>query len=151
MKKILLWWCFASSLAGADWLVEAPKQRAAVERSADGRQVTMTNGLIRRVWRLAPDAATVGFDNLMTGASLIRSVKPEAELTIDGKAYEAGGLAGQEEWAYLRTEWLDRINVMIVELHDRIVPECARVLYDALRGRRFRQEIVGGNLAIDLR
>ncbi|HTQ31251.1 MAG TPA: FkbM family methyltransferase [Opitutaceae bacterium] len=50
-----------------------------------------------------------------------------------------------------RTGWLDRINVMMIELHDRIVPECARVLYDALRGRRFRQEIVGGNLAIDFR
>ncbi|HTB79469.1 MAG TPA: FkbM family methyltransferase [Opitutaceae bacterium] len=48
-------------------------------------------------------------------------------------------------------EWLDRVNVMMVELHDRIVPGCAQALYRALHGRRFQQEIVGGNLAIDLR
>ncbi len=47
--------------------------------------------------------------------------------------------------------WLDRVNVMMVELHDRIVPGCAQALYRALHGRRFQQEIVGGNLAIDLR
>jgi len=35
--------------------------------------------------------------------------------------------------------------------HDRIAPGCAQALHDALRGRRFRQEIVGANLAIDLR
>lgn len=44
----------------------------------------MTNGLIRRVWRLTPDAATVAFDDMMTGASLIRGVRPEAELELDG-------------------------------------------------------------------
>ena len=70
----------------------------------------MTNGLIRRVWRLDPDAATVAFDNLMTGESLIRGVKPEAELVLDGQRYEVGGLVGQEEWAYFRTEWLDRMQ-----------------------------------------
>ena len=49
------------------------------------------------------------------------------------------------------TEWLDRIKVLIVELHDRIVPGCAQALYSALQGRRFQQEIMGSNLAIDLR
>jgi hypothetical protein len=95
---------------GADWLVSPPKQRAAVERSADGRQVAMSNGLIRRVWRLQPNAATVAFDNLMTGASLLRGVKPEAELELDGRHIAIGGLAGQEEWAYLRTAWLDAMK-----------------------------------------
>jgi FkbM family methyltransferase len=47
--------------------------------------------------------------------------------------------------------WLDRVKVLIIELHDRIVPGCAQALYRALQGYRFQQEIVGGNLAIDLR
>ena len=47
--------------------------------------------------------------------------------------------------------WLDRVKVLIIELHDRIVPGCAQALYHALQGYRFQQEIVGGNLAIDLR
>jgi FkbM family methyltransferase len=49
------------------------------------------------------------------------------------------------------TEWLDRVNVLVVELHDRFVPGCAEALGLALHGRRFRQEIAGNNLAIDLR
>jgi hypothetical protein len=98
------------SALGADWLVVAPKDRSTVQRSADNRQVTMSNGLIRRVWRLDPAAATVAFDDLMTTASLIRGVKPEGELELDGQSYEIGGLVGQEEWAYLRPEWLDRMK-----------------------------------------
>jgi FkbM family methyltransferase len=47
--------------------------------------------------------------------------------------------------------WLSRVNVLVVELHDRIVPGCGEALCQALAGRRFRMEIVGANLAIDLR
>lgn len=110
MRQTSLLLFLSMSAFAADWLVVAPKERSTVQRSADGRQVTMQNGLIRRVWRLDPAAATVAFDDLMTGASLIRGVKPEAELTLDGQSYEVSGLAGQEEWAYLRTEWLDRMK-----------------------------------------
>ncbi|MDE3165720.1 MAG: alpha-galactosidase [Acidobacteriota bacterium] len=110
MKPIVLLMLVALPAPAADWLVAAPKERAAVGRSADGREVTMSNGLIRRVWRLKPDAATVAFDNLMTGASLLRGVKPEGELELDGRRYPIGGLNGQEEWAYLRREWLDRMT-----------------------------------------
>jgi FkbM family methyltransferase len=49
------------------------------------------------------------------------------------------------------TEWLARVKVLIIELHDRIVPGCTQALYRALHGYRFQQEIIGGNLAIDLR
>ena len=98
------------SVMAGDWLVVPPKEHTVVRKSGDGRQVTMTNGLIRRTWRLNPEAATTAFDNLMTGASLIRGVKPEAELEIDGHSYEVGGLVGQEEWAYLREEWVNRLK-----------------------------------------
>ena len=48
-------------------------------------------------------------------------------------------------------DWLDRTDVLVVELHDRLVPGCAQGLCDGLRGRSFRQEIMGQNLAIDFR
>ena len=48
-------------------------------------------------------------------------------------------------------DWLDRIRVLMIELHDRIVPGCAEALCRALQGRRFHQEIVGANLAFDFR
>jgi FkbM family methyltransferase len=49
------------------------------------------------------------------------------------------------------TAWLNRVKVLIIELHDRIVPGCTQALYHALQGHHFQQEIMGGNLAIDLR
>ena len=106
----LLLLLFCTPALCADWLVVAPKEHSTVHRSADNREVIMANGLIRRVWRLAPAAATVAFDDLTTGASLLRGVKPEGELELDGQSYEIGGLVGQEEWAYLRPEWLDRMK-----------------------------------------
>ncbi len=106
MKFAFIAALLTASAFGGDWLVTPPREKAKVTRSADGREVTLANGLIRRVWRLEPDAATVAFDDLMTGASLIRGVKPEAELELEGQHYEVGGLIGQEEWAYLRPEWI---------------------------------------------
>jgi len=49
------------------------------------------------------------------------------------------------------TSWLDRVDVMVVELHDRLVPTCAMALNNALKGRTYRQEILGANLAFDFR
>ena len=55
--------------------------------AADGaeweQEITLGNGLIRRVFRLAPNAAEVAFDNLLTGAALPRAVKPEAKAEPD--------------------------------------------------------------------
>jgi FkbM family methyltransferase len=48
-------------------------------------------------------------------------------------------------------EWLDRVKVLVVELHDRLVPGCAAALHEAIAGRRYRMEIVGANLAFDFR
>jgi hypothetical protein len=79
-------------------------------RSAHPNEIAMSNGLIRRVWRLAPDAASVAFDNLSNGAALLRGVKPEAAITLDGHPYNIGGLLGQPDYAYLRPAWLDRMT-----------------------------------------
>jgi hypothetical protein len=83
---------------------------ARVARDTNGREITLSNGLLRRVFRLVPNGATVALDNLMTGASLLRGVKPEATLTIDGADIDVGGLVGQPDYAYLAPEWLDRMT-----------------------------------------
>lgn len=95
-----------------DWLVETIDQEATVSRAADAEApgVVLSNGLIRRVFRLAPDAATVAFDNLVTGASLLRAVSPEARITIDGSPFDVGGLLDQPEFAYLLPAWLDSMG-----------------------------------------
>jgi hypothetical protein len=92
-----------------DCLVRDISARATVSRASEpeGPGLVLSNGLLRRVIRLAPDAATVALDNLLTGASLLRAVSPEARISLDGAACDVGGLLGQPEFAYLRPEWLN--------------------------------------------
>jgi hypothetical protein len=93
-----------------DWLIRAPAQKAGAYRSEDGKDLVLDNGLIRRAFRFSPNAACVAFDNLMTGASLLRAVKPEAILEIDGQPYSVGGLTGQPDLAYLLPDWLETMK-----------------------------------------
>jgi len=93
----------------ADWLVETIGRRAGVYRSGPN-EIVLTNGLVRRTFRLSPNAATVGFDNLTTGQSLLRGVKPEARIILDGKSLDVGGLLGQSDYAFLPRQWLDRLR-----------------------------------------
>ena len=93
-----------------DWLIDPAPFVTRVHRVANSNEVTLSNGLVRRVFRLAPNAATVALDNLMTGASLVRGVKPEASLTLDGDRIDVGGLTGQPNYAYLLPEWLDAMK-----------------------------------------
>lgn len=99
-------WVFAVAAGHPDWLVDPLPFRARVSVSADGRELELNNGLIRRVIRLEPNAATVALDNLVTGESLLRGVKPEALVELDGKRFEVGGLKGQPNYAFLRPEWI---------------------------------------------
>jgi len=90
-----------------DWLLDPAAYKAGVYCGDHPAEIILSNGLLRRTFRLAPNAATVGFDNLVTGAAILRGVKPEASVALDGKTYDIGGLVGQEEYAYLRREWID--------------------------------------------
>ncbi len=93
-----------------DWLLDNSPYKAYVIESGQGHELILSNDLIRRVFRTAPNAATVGIDNLMTGESILRGVKPESLVTIDDVEYEIGGLKGQPNYAYLKMEWLDSMK-----------------------------------------
>ncbi|MBM3881409.1 MAG: alpha-galactosidase [Verrucomicrobia bacterium] len=99
-----------AELPPSDWLVRPGSVAAGVFRTAETNEIALANGLIRRTFRVAPNGATVGLDNLMTGASLLRGVKPEALLTVDGTEHSVGGLVGQPNYAYLLPEWLARLE-----------------------------------------
>lgn len=92
-----------------DWLVEPIADHAKMVVRAPN-EIALENGLIRRTFRLAPNAACISLDNLMTGEAMLRAVKPEAELEIDGKPYNVGGLDGQPDLAFLRPEWLGKMT-----------------------------------------
>ncbi|MFT7463616.1 MAG: hypothetical protein ACI9EF_001961 [Pseudohongiellaceae bacterium] len=101
----------------ADWLVQTIDSRAQVIVDQRAGVLTLENGLVRRAFLIAPDGATVSLDNLMTGASLLRGVKPEARLTVDGQQLAVGGLLGQPDYAYLRPAWLDALVANPNALH----------------------------------
>ncbi|MDF2516601.1 MAG: alpha-galactosidase [Sphingobacterium sp.] len=88
-----------------DWLISnaAPYQsRIAVA----GQDIVLDNGLVRRSFRISPNAFCYDYTNLTTGQQLIRAVQPEAQLQLNGKWYNVGGVDGQKERAYLRPEWM---------------------------------------------
>lgn len=97
---------FKDSIPKTDWLIAPASFRAAISTNAAENEIVLDNGLVRRVIKIAPNAATVAFDNLMTGESLLRSVRPEAEVTLDGKVFPVGGLQGQPIHNYLDSGWL---------------------------------------------
>lgn len=88
-----------------DWLLGAGGHPAAVYRMPGG-QLALSNGLITRRFSLEPAAATIGFDNLITGASLLRAASPEAVLLVEGRRIPVGGLTGQPIGNYLSPDWL---------------------------------------------
>jgi len=97
-------------VAEADWLIETPETKAQVFKNE--KEVILANGLVSRTIRIVPNAATVGLKNLVTEEEYIRSVKPEALVSIDGTSYPVGGLSGQKEHGYLKMEWLDHMTSM---------------------------------------
>ena len=98
-----------------DWLIDNSGFKAIVERSENGKDLVLTNGLVKRSFRLYPNAACTGYENLSNGQQLLRAVKPEAVIVIDGRKFNVGGLYGQKEQAYLLPEW---VNTFTANEHD---------------------------------
>jgi len=94
----------------ADWLVRALDVPARVTIDAGRNEMTLENGLVRRTFRLAPNAATIALDNLATGASMVRAVRPEARIQLNGVWFDVGGLTGQPNQAYLTEAWLEGLQ-----------------------------------------
>jgi len=90
-----------------DWLVNGKGYTANIQLSENKKDLVLTNGLVKRVFRTNPNLACTGYENLVNGQQLLRAVKPEAVLTIDGKKFNIGGLHGQKENGYLMPEWID--------------------------------------------
>lgn len=92
-----------------DWLINDESYTSAVTPSADGKELVLSNGLIERRFRITPNFATVGLDNLVTGQNYLRSVRPEAEMTVNGIKFNIGGLSGQPVHNYLLPEWIEKL------------------------------------------
>ncbi|AMQ01483.1 alpha-galactosidase [Pedobacter cryoconitis] len=93
-----------------DWLINSTCKIAQVYRDITNKDIILSNGLIKRSFRLFPNLACTDFSNLSNGQQILRAVSPEAKLTINGKSYNVGGLYGQKQKAYLLTQWLDGLT-----------------------------------------
>ena len=101
----------------ADWLVTRVKEPAAVYQSNKGKDIVLYNGLVKRVFRVAPNIACIDYSNGSNGQQLLRAVAAEAAVFIDGKEYNIGGLYGQREKAYLLPEWVDNFKDSSADFH----------------------------------
>ncbi|MEZ5045070.1 MAG: alpha-galactosidase [Saprospiraceae bacterium] len=93
-----------------DWLLDPSPFKAGVFRGQHPDEITLSNGLIRRTFRLSPNAATIGFENLINGQTILRGVKPEAEISLNGQHYQVGGLLGQTNLAFLKEDWIAALS-----------------------------------------
>lgn len=98
------------SLSAQDWLIDGSSYKSTVNITHDGKRIELTNGLVRRIFSLSPNTATVAIDNLMTGQSELRAVRPEAIVVINGKEYPVGGLEGQPVSNFLTDGFIKNMN-----------------------------------------
>src|SRR5258708_7029906 len=108
--KLPIWRPAMENLYQQDWLVTPVTIKANVFASTDGKDIILYNGLVKRVFRLGPNVACIDYKNMLNGQDLLRSVKGEARITINGTEYNIGGLHGQKKNAYLLRGWVDGLT-----------------------------------------
>ena len=92
----------------SDWLLNsAPFKSEIIEKNGS---VTISNGLISRSFSLSPDGATISFFNLMTGKELLRAIKPEMAISVNGNKMTIGGLTGQPVKNFLSEKWIKELK-----------------------------------------
>ncbi|MFT3945434.1 MAG: alpha-galactosidase [Agriterribacter sp.] len=109
-QHLPVWVSSTEKKIAADWLITPVNQKAGAWVTADKKDIVLYNGLVKRVFRLSPNVVCYDYKNMVNGQQLLRSVKAEARITLDGKDYNIGGLYGQKEQAYFLPEWLSTLN-----------------------------------------
>lgn len=92
-----------------DWLIDPIDAKANVFQTPEGHLV-FSNGLVSRTFTLKPNVASVELEEIRSNISYLRSVRPEAEVTIDGHLFQVGGLTGQPIHNYLLKEWIPNLK-----------------------------------------
>lgn len=99
------------STPSVDWLVDSLQAKAALYQTPEGWLV-FSNGLVSRTFVTTPNCASVSLDLLTKEDCLLRSVRAEAELTLNGIAIPVGGLEGQPIHNYLLPEWIGQMKAI---------------------------------------
>jgi hypothetical protein len=96
--------------ASVDWLLSTPERPAGVFRGAAPGELVLDNGLLRRSFLVQPNLACVELRQLVNGSSLLRAIRPECRVTINGQNYDVGGLSGQPVDNFLRPSWYSQLK-----------------------------------------
>ena len=69
-----------------DWLIDNASMIASFEQpDTDQPRFELGNGLVKRTFLIKPTiAATVGLENVVNGEAILRAVKPEARISVNG-------------------------------------------------------------------
>lgn len=90
------------------------------------------------------DAAGGGVE-AVTVDDLLRGVRTDARVMVK---FDIEG-AEREVFAQEHLPWLERVHVLLIELHDRFQPGCSRAFYSQMVRRPFAQELRGENVMIN--
>ncbi|OYU65999.1 MAG: alpha-galactosidase [Cytophagaceae bacterium BCCC1] len=100
---------FYNKFANAqDWLINPISQKAQIK--VEQNKIELHNGLLKRQFVIGQNLACFDYVNLTNNQQLLRAIKPEARIKIDGTEYNIGGLLGQTEQAYLQTDWIQKLK-----------------------------------------
>ncbi|MCP9746161.1 alpha-galactosidase [Lacihabitans sp. CS3-21] len=100
---------FYNKFANAqDWLINPISQKAQIK--VEQNKIELNNGLLKRQFVIGQNLACFDYVNLTNNQQLLRAIKPEARIKIDGTEYNIGGLLGQTEQAYLQTDWIQKLK-----------------------------------------
>jgi hypothetical protein len=92
-----------------DWLLFQTSNPAELITTSEN-ELVLSNGLVQRSFHLSPNLVCFEFKNLMNGEQLLRSILPEAKVTIDGKGYVVGGQLNLPEKGYFLKKWLKDVE-----------------------------------------
>jgi len=98
-------------ISAKDWLIHSGDFKAKVSQTNNGKEVYLYNGLLKRKFVISGSSlGCTDYKNLINGQQLLRSISPEAKVTINAVEYAVGGLTGQTEKAYLLPAWVDTLK-----------------------------------------
>ena len=100
-----------------DWLIENTNQTASVCRIAGTHDIVLANGLVSRRFRLTPNVCTIALENHSSGDSVLRALRPEARVRLDGTDYNIGGLIYTGNQSYIRDPFLDELGYDPASFH----------------------------------
>ncbi|MFO1063116.1 MAG: hypothetical protein U0892_04485 [Pirellulales bacterium] len=94
----------------ADWLVTKVQRPAGLYRGRADDEIVLDNGIVRRTFMIAPNTACIGLEHLQSQQAFVRTIRPEATISLNGKSVDVGGLKGAPIGNFFRPEWKSKLT-----------------------------------------